>query len=61
VKYRPRIVDAEFEELLAGLPDVSIECMKAIGNVETALRRASTMHGLDYPGSSTGSVPRRRV
>ena len=48
--YRPRIVDAELDELLEGLPAVSLEGPKAVGKTETALRRARTVHRLDDPG-----------
>ena len=47
--YRPRIVDAELDALLEGLPAVSLEGPKAVGKTETALRRARTVHRLDDP------------
>jgi predicted AAA+ superfamily ATPase len=49
--YRPRIVDAELNELLADLPAVSIEGPKGIGKTETARRRAATRYELDRPGA----------
>jgi predicted AAA+ superfamily ATPase len=45
--YRPRIVDGELDELLAGLPAVSIEGPKAVGKTVTAIRRAATAYRLD--------------
>lgn len=47
--YLPRIVDLELDELLAGLPAISIEGARAVGKTETALRRAATAHRLDDP------------
>ena len=49
VEYRRRIVDAELDELLAGLPAVSLEGPKAVGKTATALRRARTVYRLDAP------------
>ena len=49
--YRPRIVDAELNELLAELPAVSIEGLKGVGKTETARRRAATRYDLDRPGA----------
>ena len=48
--YRPRIVDAELNALLADLPAVSIEGAKGVGKTETARRRAGTCRELDRPG-----------
>lgn len=45
--YLPRIVDAELDELLPGLPAVALEGPKAVGKTATALRRATTVHRLD--------------
>ena len=50
MEYRPRLVDAEIDALLEGLPAVSLEGPKAVGKTETALRRARTVHRLDDPG-----------
>ncbi len=47
--YQPRLVDAELDALLEGLPAVSLEGPKAVGKTETALRRARTVHRLDDP------------
>ncbi len=49
--YRPRIVDAELNELLADLPAVSIEGPRGVGKTETARQRAATRHELDRPGA----------
>ncbi len=49
MKYRPRIVDIELNELLTGLPAISLEGPKAVGKTETAQRRVSTTHRLDDP------------
>ncbi len=48
--YRPRIVDAELDELVGGLPAISVEGPKAVGKTATASRRAGTIHRLDDPG-----------
>ena len=45
--YISRIVDDELDELVAGLPAISIEGPRAVGKTETALRRAGTVHRLD--------------
>ena len=50
--YRPRIVDAELNDLLAALPAVSIEGPKGVGKTETARQRATTRYELDRPGAS---------
>lgn len=47
--YLPRIVDAELDELMAGLPAISLEGPKAVGKTATASRRAGTIHRLDDP------------
>lgn len=46
-EYRPRIIDEELDELLAGLPALAVEGPKAVGKTLTAGRRASTVHRLD--------------
>src|ERR1044072_1208189 len=46
-EYRPRIVDAELDELLAGLPAIAVDGPKAVGKTATAARRAATMYRLD--------------
>lgn len=48
--YQQRIVDRELDELLEGLPAISLEGPKAVGKTETALQRAQTVHQLDEPG-----------
>jgi hypothetical protein len=45
--YRPRIVDGELDELLAGLPALSIEGSKAVGKTATAIRRSASSYRLD--------------
>jgi uncharacterized protein len=50
VEYQRRIVDDEIDELLGGLPAISLEGPKAVGKTETATRRATTVHRLDDPG-----------
>lgn len=45
--YRLRIIDGELDELLAGLPAISIEGPKAVGKTVTAIRRAATAYRLD--------------
>lgn len=48
-RYRRRVVDTELDELLAGLPAISLEGPKGVGKTATALRRARTEHRLDDP------------
>lgn len=45
--YEPRIVDGEIDELMQGVPAVSLEGPKGVGKTATALRRASTVFALD--------------
>ena len=45
--YVRRIVDGELDELLTGLPAISLEGPKAVGKTETAKRRAATVFRLD--------------
>ena len=45
--YIPRIVDQWLDDLLSGLPAISLEGPRAVGKTETALRRARTVHRLD--------------
>lgn len=49
-RYQPRIVDHELDELLSGLPAISLEGPKAVGKTETAMRRAATVYRLDEVG-----------
>ncbi len=46
-RYLPRIVDGELDELLTGLPALTLEGSKAVGKTATALQRAATVHRLD--------------
>lgn len=45
--YRRRIVDDELDELLTGLPAVSLDGPKGVGKTATAARRARTVLALD--------------
>lgn len=45
--YRSRIIDGELDELLGGLPAISIEGPKAVGKTATAMQRAATAYRLD--------------
>ncbi|MFC6161401.1 ATP-binding protein [Kribbella jiaozuonensis] len=47
--YVERIVDAELDELLAGLPAVTLDGPKGVGKTATAVRRAQTVYALDDP------------
>jgi predicted AAA+ superfamily ATPase len=47
--YRPRVVDAELDELFAALPALSLEGPKGVGKTSTARRRARTLVALDDP------------
>lgn len=47
--YLPRIVDHELDELLLGLPAISLEGPRGVGKTETAIRKATTVHRLDDP------------
>lgn len=49
-EYLERVVDAELDELLSGLPAVTLDGPKGVGKTETALRRAETVFALDDPG-----------
>lgn len=51
--YRPRVVDAELDDLVAGLPAVSIEGIKGVGKTATAQRRARSVLRLDSSGTRT--------
>jgi predicted AAA+ superfamily ATPase len=61
VNYQRRAVDDELDDLLTGLPAISIEGPKAVGKTETARRRATTVHQLDEPGQLAlfGADPER--
>ena len=47
--YLPRVVDAELDELLSGLPAIAVEGPKGVGKTQTAMRRARTIIALDDP------------
>jgi hypothetical protein len=49
VEYLPRILDTELDELVEGLPAISIEGPKGVGKTVTAQRRARTTFALDDP------------
>jgi uncharacterized protein len=46
-EYVDRIVDAELDELMTGLPAIALEGPKGVGKTETAVRRAKTVFALD--------------
>lgn len=48
-RYRERVLDAELDELLTGLPAISVEGPKGVGKTTTAQRRAKTVFQLDQP------------
>lgn len=48
--YLPRVVDAELDDLLAGLAAVAVDGAKGVGKTITARQRAGTVHELDRPG-----------
>lgn len=58
--YVTRIVDRELDELLAGLPAISLEGPRGVGKTSTALRRAATTHRLDDPDQLAVIEARRR-
>ena len=47
--YRPRVVDAELDELFGALPAILIEGPKGVGKTATAKRRATSVIHLDDP------------
>ena len=49
--YRRRVLDDELDELLTGLPAISIDGPKGVGKTATATRRAATIHRLDDPAT----------
>jgi predicted AAA+ superfamily ATPase len=49
--YVRRVVDVELDDLLVGLPAISLEGPKGVGKTATAVRRASTVHRLDDPAT----------
>lgn len=50
-EYLPRIVDSELDELIEGLPAISVEGPKGVGKTATAQRRADATIRLDDPGT----------
>ena len=50
--YIRRVIDDELDELLTGLPAVTIEGPKAVGKTETAIQRAVTVRRLDDPAQA---------
>lgn len=51
--YLRRVIDDELDELLVGLPAVTIEGPKAVGKTETALQRAETVRRFDDPAQAS--------
>lgn len=47
--YKPRIVDAELDELVSSLPAVAVEGAKGVGKTATSVQRAASVHRLDDP------------
>jgi uncharacterized protein len=45
--YRRRVVDTELDELMAGLPAISLEGPKGVGKTASASQRARTVYSLD--------------
>ncbi|MGQ0574395.1 MAG: ATP-binding protein [Pseudonocardia sp.] len=62
-EYLRRIIDDELDELLPGLPALSLEGPKGVGKTVTALRRAETVRRLDDPVELAAllATPRRIV
>lgn len=48
-EYLERIVDRELDDLLVGLPAITLDGPKGVGKTATALRRAATVFNLDDP------------
>ncbi len=48
--YLPRVVDAELDDLLSGLPAIALEGPKGVGKTVTAMRRAHDVFALDNEG-----------
>ena len=51
MSYQPRVIDSYLDELLSGLPAVSIEGAKGVGKTATAQRRAASVMALDTRGT----------
>ena len=47
--YTPRVVDAEFDELIGSAAALAVEGAKGVGKTATASRRAATVRELDRP------------
>lgn len=54
--YRRRVIDDEFDALMAGLPAIVFEGAKAVGKTATAKRRARTVWELDDPAQRSIGV-----
>lgn len=48
--YLDRVVDAELDDLLSGLPAITLDGPKGVGKTATAQRRAGSVFSLDDPG-----------
>ncbi len=46
-----RVIDDELDDLIAGLPAISLEGPKGVGKTATAEQRATTVYRLDDPGT----------
>ncbi len=53
MSYIRRVIDEELDELLGGLPAVSVEGPKAVGKTETAIQRAKTVRRFDDPAQAS--------
>ncbi len=53
MSYIRRVIDDELDELLTGLPAVTIEGPKAVGKTETAVQRAKTVRRFDDPAQAS--------
>lgn len=47
--YLPRVIDADLQDLLSGLPAVALEGPRGVGKTESAMRWAKTVRLLDDP------------
>jgi predicted AAA+ superfamily ATPase len=53
MRYLPRVVDQQLDDMLSGLPAVAIDGAKGVGKTETARRRAASEIQLDDPDELT--------
>lgn len=53
MKYLPRVVDQQLDEMLSGLPAISVDGAKGVGKTATARRRAASEMQLDDPDEVT--------